>query len=1120
MPGITMNQNNSIRPDPAAVTISNRNSPSAHAHLVASEKSQSSPKEQQADHRLATSIELLQKKPSLVVSSPPPEVPHLSEFLHPFAKLLNRAAQQCWNDLNELFTALAEIPPGKTTPNGSAPAQSSSSSPVVGDPAKRLRILQFAQDKRNSFIKLLVLSQWSYRAIDVTKLIDLHAWALSQYAAYNFTCDMLGQMKSDLDRAQLRGPDFETAVRLFSVDATQIAKATGLLPRKPLTPSQMLRTLRDLNKKLKKRLVLQEEIPEPLSNYVIRDGRVTFIVENTFELDLFIVNEDDPQLFFLDLRLAFSPSAILPEDKVLRNLEFPINHEIYNHGLRGCFDYVNGIVLSMKIAILYQQARQLSFSIWSGNITVQLIHRTLVVQYWRDKPGPKSWIQVAIRRRTAKSDVAALTLRWVCDGSDRDTSAISFDQAQLSAPAIVKSVIASHSSLILGAIYRGVCEMPLFSTGVLYVGLHTSHTEPGDCCLTVQLTRKRTVRVFVEPSRGTTMLHVSPPLVSAAEGSRPRFLPPGAIINRIAFLRCVAVHEELQPILQGLRLERLHLSTSCREDLGRRLPPTTIRIDVFRHESLSDDWGIVLANGRDGDSWYIIQLEVSDFVAADGLLGGAPVHTKKQTIKALHLVTSNLLTPENDLSYSLLATLRLACLGMVVLHTNIVSIEQLPGVFYTPPLTTLRLEPLLRVPPISLCYRPSTLPQHLQVKFPSSRQAKALLRDTVQVSFKRYDSHSKRAIMMVHGRLRKPLPQLNELTKLLNHKELSFSSNGEDFFLPFVCPVGVPIMDRVLLRLQRLEHVLRILKIVSRKGVEVKSISLSRIEFVSPSGDLVRLCVRVKQSKDSAPSTAGGTQVSAPPADLEMSIRFPRLNFKQEIKDSLVWRLTQHDLEIGFDLTLQLLSSIQPLLETLSSLAIHDPSSSASDDTPLNIEVIPRDAKLYHIHYPNTGHTFSLQLSYQNTNMMWILRDLTPTQRQQQWAKLQEELNNAVFRQRCTEWTGLRNGAVADTTNVSALVKAIHSVLQTYGPKVAPPSSAAPSASASATAGVQSNTSTSGGTTSTGGRGPPGPGTTGTGTATATTATATHASASTASTAMRQPPNQPRNDADVIMIDD
>lgn len=200
-------------PDPSPIVTN-----AAATPTVASGKS--SPKPPPLPDHLAASIELLQKKPSLAVSLPPPELPHPTANIFPFATLLNRAAQQCWNDLNDLLNALAEPAAGKL-PNGSAAAAQSSAS---SDPYKRSKILQFAQDKRNSFIKLLVLSQWSCRATDVRKMIGLHDLFFRLYQAYGYTGFQLGEIKRDLVRAQTGAPDFDTALRLLAIEPTQIAK--------------------------------------------------------------------------------------------------------------------------------------------------------------------------------------------------------------------------------------------------------------------------------------------------------------------------------------------------------------------------------------------------------------------------------------------------------------------------------------------------------------------------------------------------------------------------------------------------------------------------------------------------------------------------------------------------------------------------------------------------------------------------------------------------------------------------------------------------------------------------------------------------------------------------------
>jgi mediator of RNA polymerase II transcription subunit 14 len=156
--------------------------------------------------------------PSRSLSQAPPELVHITQGFFPFAQLVNRAAQQCWNDLIDLITELADVQaprqpqaPHLTTANGK-PAEGQSAENVH----KKLRILDFGQAKRVEFIKLLVLLQWSRQAIDVSQLVDLQGFIRTQHQAYYGALQRVGDMKRDLVRAQMANPDLRTALEVLS----------------------------------------------------------------------------------------------------------------------------------------------------------------------------------------------------------------------------------------------------------------------------------------------------------------------------------------------------------------------------------------------------------------------------------------------------------------------------------------------------------------------------------------------------------------------------------------------------------------------------------------------------------------------------------------------------------------------------------------------------------------------------------------------------------------------------------------------------------------------------------------------------------------------------------------
>jgi mediator of RNA polymerase II transcription subunit 14 len=151
-------------------------------------------------------------------SQKPPELLHISQGFFPYGQLINRAVQQCWNDISDLITELADIHVSAqqqtsqlTLTNGK-----SSGNQSTENVQKKLRLLEFAQSKRAEFIKLLVLSQWSRQAADVSKLIDLQGFIRTRHLAYNAAMQRVADMKRDLVRAQVANPDLATALEVLS----------------------------------------------------------------------------------------------------------------------------------------------------------------------------------------------------------------------------------------------------------------------------------------------------------------------------------------------------------------------------------------------------------------------------------------------------------------------------------------------------------------------------------------------------------------------------------------------------------------------------------------------------------------------------------------------------------------------------------------------------------------------------------------------------------------------------------------------------------------------------------------------------------------------------------------
>jgi mediator of RNA polymerase II transcription subunit 14 len=146
----------------------------------------------------------------------PFELPHITQGFFPFGTLVNRAAQQCWIDLSELVTELASVSVSSETSSLPAANGKPLGNQSVENVNKKVRILDFAHAKRAEFIKLLVLSQWSRQATEVSRLIDIQGFIRARHQAYLSAVQYVGEMKRDLVRAQVANPDLKTALEVLS----------------------------------------------------------------------------------------------------------------------------------------------------------------------------------------------------------------------------------------------------------------------------------------------------------------------------------------------------------------------------------------------------------------------------------------------------------------------------------------------------------------------------------------------------------------------------------------------------------------------------------------------------------------------------------------------------------------------------------------------------------------------------------------------------------------------------------------------------------------------------------------------------------------------------------------
>ncbi|KAL2866359.1 mediator of RNA polymerase II transcription subunit 14 [Aspergillus lucknowensis] len=945
-----------------------------------------------------------------------PELQHITQGFFPFSKLVNRSVQQCWNDLSDLIAELAEIQLSSPEPNTS-PIPANGKLPGNQSPEnvrKKIRALEFAQSKRAEFIKLLVLSQWSRQAADVSRLIDIQNFIRGQHQAYVGALQWMGDMKRDLVRAQVANPDLRTALEILSRGETVSMPDLGYKPPKPLTPKSTLRKLRKVNRIISARLSLHEDIPLPFQTYRVHDGRVTFVVPGEFELDLSIGEEDIvSQFFFVDVRFLFDPPSSIPAGRMFSELDLRVNDTLRNNGLAGCFDWLHNLVLTNKINILSQQASDLVRGLWHNVLRTELLHRTLVLQYWASRPGTKSWLEIGVQRRDGARNThgrqpPSLGLRWMRDGQEVDSRDIEFDGDNLSVERLLRSVIALHISHILSSAFTNIRGKQLYLSGTLSLCAHLTKTEPGDCQLHVQLTASRRLRVAIEPMSGSIILAATPNILERADTDRNADRPTiDDIVSRVGRLRCAAAIEEVESKVKMLGFESIN-PKKVKIDARKVFPPNVLRFSFFWHRLWDRGWLLGATSSLDGDYWYAVHA----------------AHTDSAICSAQ--VICNTLLPVQRSGYSSLADLGHCLSGILAIYANARFLEDLQRVKFFPPLDKLKLETSLHVPDLMIRYEPANLPQALQIALPAGFKKRIFIKDTVRLAFHGIDQYSNVCMMVAYGNLCISSRAFSALVPK-EDRTLAFPKSGTRFALRLPASPGYPVVLALLENLQRLECVLSIHEIFQRKKIETRSLSLSRMHFAyGPRRDLSAQ-LEIGTSQFLPPSGLDPVRLASRMDHLfhlRLGIRFDHLNPHRRIQGPLASNLNRPTVDAGLDTLAELLSFTLPLMRALDRLM-----ANPTKNEPLKLHITARNAKSFQIDYPLEGCRFQLIAHQHQGQPVWVLKDICSAKNEIGNSPPKLKLQESLYNSKGDGWRGLGNGVVAGPDHVGNLLDGLDKCL-------------------------------------------------------------------------------------------
>ena len=793
-----------------------------------------------------------------------------------------------------------------------------------------------------------------------------------------------------------------------------------------------LKKLRKLNRIISIRLALYESIPSTFRTYHVHDGRVTFVVPEEFELDLSVAEEDkSSQFFFVDIRFLFTPSVRIPKGRVFDEFDLKVNNALRDGGLGGCFTFLHNLVVTDKINILFKQAVELATTLWAGALHVELIRRTLVLQYWTtSRQDHKSWLEIGIKsgRQNSKLShgIPCLALRWMRDGQEVDCESVLFNTGALSLESILRSVIGLHISHILSTAYAKLSEMRLFAGHTFCLHAELSRVEPGDCHLDVQLTASRSVRVSIEPMSGIWILSGTQTAAERSESERSNVEKPPAddLVLRVSRVRCMAAMEEIETNVNVLGLETVN-ARELKFDARRVFAHNILRFSFFQHRYWNCNWFAVATSSMDGDHWWAIKLGSGGSVSEAN-------DPRATVVEYAQVISGSFLTSRRRLDYSLFSDLGHCLSGMVAVHANARFLAELQSILFSPSLEGLQLEASLKVPGIFLRYQPGKLPLSLQMTVPTGFKKRSFAKETIRLAFAGVDpSNEKLAVMVAYGRLRVPGKALPVLDSKVDDS-LVIRPTGSDFAIRLVAPAGQPVVVDLFEQLQKLECALSILETLRRKRMDVRNFSLSRITFAYGPETALSACINVEVLRPRHPSHQNGDDDPLSRASstfrLRLGFYFERPNPHCRFQESITRVLNDSYPELSLESALDLLAVTLPLFQAFDRV-----TANQSREETLRMQVTVRNFRAFVISYPMQKCRMTLTLGRYPNCLGWVLKDASDPSARPKSGQVVARLRQMVYNTRGDGWKGLGNGAVANVKGVGSLISKLDECLLDCG---------------------------------------------------------------------------------------
>ncbi|MCJ1273438.1 mediator complex subunit [Puttea exsequens] len=942
----------------------------------------------------------------------PPEIEHITFGYTPLSTLISRLVQETFIGLADVINDMSETPIPQSGQNGQINhvnhQMTGNDDTSQVNVQKKLRLLNFAGDRRAQFIKILILSKWARRAEEVSKIIDLNVWSSNRLQEYQDCISWMGELKRRLIPLRDPNPDIKTALEVLSLGKASWLPDLGYIPPEPLTSEQLLSALRKINTLLSIRLNLHETIPPLFRDFAIASGRVTFRIVDEFEVDLSIADEDpSSQFFFIDFRFSFSP---IPTDllagRLRDEIESRANDVLKRDGLQGLFNFLHNLVLTHKLRVLRNQAYEMMRSYWAENLIVEAVHRSVVVQYWTNRPGGKNWIEIGLKSgretRLAKPSsvprIPHIAIRWFRGGTEVDDAKIDLNVGYLSLAAILKQIMALHTSYIFEGMAAKMKEALLYSSGSLRLKCIASATEPMDASILIQLTATRAVKLVKEPISGRFAILPSSQVNGQAEFDLNRLPNPAADgSSQLARLRSSASVDEVETTTNSLGWESFRSLNPNRDIVKRFFGKAIQRVKFFKRQPWTSQFLLAFTTSMDGDSWWVVELsengQAQDAASLNVPAGPTVQGAYRVTLPELGEVVA---AP----SFAILARIDKLAAGTIsnLVNARHLQAQKIPYKMRQLPATDQRHQPSCifvsfsdrRTPPL---LRSSPVPDI------------SWAHEIVKLEYRGLSPSGHRAVYVATAHLSKNFSSIRDVVSKipsLFFRTVHDSDTGlesEAISLPIVVKVGETSIPTLINRLAAIGLLLDCISAIKFYHAKIESISLQKVSFTYKSHPSLSATVHF-------------------PTDAPMRLSLSSPNPHLRILDHLTTLLGTQ----GLTEVLSLIRTTQSLLDGLCSLEASHPNG--------GIAILTRSEEWFQVRYssPYAKGGYDIHMRQRRDDPKWAVAEESIKKGESGSQEFEDQLKGLLRRRKQNEWFGVNGGMIAEVSGVEDMLKTVDQV--------------------------------------------------------------------------------------------